>query len=68
MDQLSTAFLVIDRKGEYVRDTQDQRGNSVPSMHHHPAAPQRMVVVSDTQDFAEMGATSSGSIFRSSST
>lgn len=54
MGQLSTAFLVIDRKGEYVRDTQDQRGNSVPGMHHHPAAPERMIVVSDTGSFAEM--------------
>ena len=41
-----TGFLVLDRKGEYIRDVIDQRGNSVPGLQHHPKAKDQMVVVS----------------------
>lgn len=41
-----TGFLVLDRKGEYIRDVIDQRGNTVPGLHHHPNAKDQMVVVS----------------------
>lgn len=39
-------FLILDRKGEYIKDTIDQRGNTVPGLHKHPMAPLTMVIVS----------------------
>ena len=39
-------FLILDRKGEYIRDTIDQSKNPVPGLHHHPKARERMVIVS----------------------
>jgi hypothetical protein len=44
--QPNCGFLILDRKGEYIKDTIDQRGNAVFGLHHHPKAPERMVVVS----------------------
>src|SRR5215831_4448583 len=38
--------LVLDRAGEYIEDTKDQRGNDVFGLQHHPSAPERMVVLS----------------------
>lgn len=51
--QSKCGFLILDRKGEYIKDTIDQRGNKVFSLHHHPKAPERMVVVS-RKDFSHM--------------
>jgi hypothetical protein len=56
MMQPDTGFLVLDRKGEYVKDTIDQRGNRVYGLHRHPNARERMVVVSSRGEFARMKA------------
>jgi hypothetical protein len=56
MMQPDTGFLVLDRKGEYVKDTIDQRGNRVYGLHHHPHARDRMVVVSSRGEFTRMKA------------
>jgi hypothetical protein len=53
-----SGFLVLDRKGEYIRDVTDQRGNTVPSLRHHPNASDQMVVVSmqpEILDLAKQG-------------
>jgi hypothetical protein len=44
-------MLVLDRKGEYLADTIDQRGNTVYGLLHHPNAPLRMVVVSNKPEW-----------------
>jgi hypothetical protein len=54
MTQTSPGFLILDRKGEYIRDTIDQRGNQVFGLHRHRHAGQRMVVVSTRHEFARM--------------
>jgi hypothetical protein len=46
--------LVLDRAGEYIEDTVDQRGNDVFGLHHHLHAPERMVVLSKREKFREM--------------
>ena len=46
--------LVLDRAGEYIEDTVDQRGNDVFGLHHHLRAPERMVVLSRREKFREM--------------
>ncbi|MDP2860003.1 MAG: DUF87 domain-containing protein, partial [Bacillota bacterium] len=46
-------ILVLDRAGEYVEDTEDQKGNKVFGFQHHPNAPDRMVVVSRRAQFKE---------------
>ena len=46
--------LVLDRAGEYIEDTVDQRGNDVFGLHHHLRAPERMVVLSKREKFREM--------------
>ncbi len=51
--QPNCGFLILDRKGEYIKDTIDQRGNKVFGLHHHPKAHERMVVVS-RKDFSSM--------------
>lgn len=45
-------YLILDRKGEYIKDTTDQRGNRVVGLQHHPNSRDRMVVVSMRQEFA----------------
>lgn len=52
-EQRKTGFIILDRKGEYVTDTLDQRGNKVFGLQHHPAAARRMVVVSMRDEFAQ---------------
>jgi hypothetical protein len=52
--QPDTGFLILDRKGEYVKDTIDQRGNRVYGLHRHPHARERMVVVSSREEFARL--------------
>lgn len=47
-------ILVLDRKGEYIEDTTDQRRNRVFGLHHHRQAPERMVVVSTRTKFESM--------------
>ena len=47
-------FLILDRKGEYIKDTKDQKGNTVFGLHHHPKARERMVVVSRRDEFSKM--------------
>jgi hypothetical protein len=44
--------LVLDRAGEYIDDTEDQRGH-VFGLQHHPHAPERMVVLSSRKKFLE---------------
>jgi hypothetical protein len=44
--------LVLDRAGEYIEDSEDQRGN-VFGLQHHPHAPERMVVLSRRKKFLE---------------
>jgi len=44
--QPKCGFLILDRKGEYILDGVDQRGNDVFGLQHHPKASERMVVVS----------------------
>jgi hypothetical protein len=56
MTQPDAGFLVLDRKGEHVKDTIDQRGNCVYGLHRHPNARERMVVVSSRGEFARMKA------------
>src|SRR6266568_9337843 len=51
--QPKCGFLILDRKGEYIKDTIDQRGNSVFGLHHHPKAAERMVIVS-RKDFSNL--------------
>src|SRR5436189_4714768 len=51
--QARCGFLILDRKGEYIRDTIDQRGNSVIGLHHHPKAAEQMVIVS-RKDFSDL--------------
>ena len=51
--QPKCGFLILDRKGEYIKDTIDQRGNRVFGLHHHPKARERMVIVS-RKDFSHM--------------
>jgi hypothetical protein len=46
--------LILDRAGEYIEDTADQRGNVVFGLQHHPYAPERMVIVSRREKFREM--------------
>ncbi len=46
--------LVLDRKGEYIEDTIDQRENQVFGLQHHPKAGDRMVVVSTRPVFTQM--------------
>ena len=45
--------LVLDRAGEYIADTEDQRGH-VFGLQHHPRAPDCMVVLSWREKFDEM--------------
>lgn len=45
--------LVLDRAGEYVQDTLSQDGHKIYGLQHHPLAPQRMVVVSKRNMFAD---------------
>ena len=52
--QRRCGILVLDRKGEYIEDTIDQRENRVFGLHHHPKAAERMVVVSARRGFARM--------------
>src|ERR1051326_4049165 len=47
-------FLILDRKGEYIKDTADQRGNIVYGLQNHPVANRRMVVVSKRHEFEKM--------------
>jgi hypothetical protein len=54
MTQTDAGFLILDRKGEYIRDTIDQRSNRVFGLHRHRQARQRMVVVSGRDEFARM--------------
>src|SRR5258707_10246035 len=49
-----TGFIILDRKGEYIKDTIDQKGNTVLGLHNHPKAPERMIVVSTRDEFADM--------------
>jgi hypothetical protein len=49
-----SGFLVLDRKGEYIRDVTDQRGNTVPGLHHHPNAKDQMVSVSMRSEILNM--------------
>jgi hypothetical protein len=51
-NQKKSGFLILDRKGEYIKDTLDQRGNTVFGLHHHPKAPQQMVIVSMRDEFS----------------
>src|SRR6266566_223057 len=51
--QLKCGFLILDRKGEYVRDSKDQRDNLVFGLQNHPRASERMVVVSENMEFTE---------------
>lgn len=53
-EQSKCGFLILDRKGEYVKDTRDQRGNTVFGLHNHPRAKERMVIVSMDSKFAKM--------------
>jgi hypothetical protein len=52
--QQKIGFLILDRKGEYIEDTIDQRSNTVFGLAHHPNARDCMVVVSNRPDFAKM--------------
>ena len=45
-----TGVLVLDRAGEYIEDTEDQRGY-VFGLQHHLHAPERMVVLSRRERF-----------------
>jgi hypothetical protein len=58
--QKMPGFLILDRKGEYITDTLDQRGNTVFGLHHHPKAAECMVIVSP-RDFS--GQKAAGTIF-----
>jgi hypothetical protein len=49
-----TGVLVLDRAGEYIEDTVDQRENNVFGLQHHPYAPARMVVLSRRGKFLVM--------------
>jgi hypothetical protein len=53
-NQSRCGILVLDRKGEYIEDTEDQRGNTVFGLQHHPKAEERMVVVSTRSKFYDM--------------
>jgi hypothetical protein len=55
-NQARCGFLVLDRKGEYIKDTIDQRDNTVFGLQNHPRARERMVVVSARPEFARMKA------------
>ena len=48
-----TGVLVLDRAGEYVRDTRSEDGHQVYGLQHHPLATRRMVVVSNRSLFAK---------------
>jgi hypothetical protein len=50
--QSRCGYLILDRKGEYIKDTTDQHGHRVVGLQHHPNARDRMVVVSMRQEFA----------------
>jgi DNA helicase HerA-like ATPase len=56
----SVGVLVLDRAGEYVQDTLSQDGHKIYGLQHHPLAPQRMVIVSRRNMFADW--TSRGTI------
>jgi hypothetical protein len=49
-----TGVLVLDRAGEYIEDTVDQRGNNVFGLQHHPYAPKHTVVLSMREKFRLM--------------
>jgi hypothetical protein len=52
--QPKCGFLILDRKGEYIEDTKDQRLNTVFGLQNHRKARERMVVVSMRPNFDQM--------------
>ncbi len=49
-----SGFLVLDRKGEYIEDGSDQRGNTVYGLQHHPNAATQMVVASMRSEIIDL--------------
>lgn len=47
-------FLVLDRSGEYIRETRSQDGYRIQGLTHHPLAPAQLVVVSNDTAFARL--------------
>jgi DNA helicase HerA-like ATPase len=43
--------LVFDQRGEYAKDTQDESGNLIPGLYHHPDAKDNLVLFTSKKKF-----------------